>query len=156
MRQRKDSLFKNSAAFGLALVGNVVEQNQELICFIIRTFTTEMKSFLFFAVLLGALCISYSAPSYSSDQEVELQAVFNQLLERESKAQEVLNNAIETQDDKTALAQLYFRLLENEVQKQGLSDEDMAEMQSILDKLRAFGRKVKNAFNKLGKKIKSG
>ena len=53
-----------------------------------------MESFLIFTVSLGALCISYSAPSYFSDQEVELQTVINQLLE--AKAQAALNNAIDT------------------------------------------------------------
>ena len=107
-----------------------------------------MKTFILVAVFLGALCISYSAatPS-SSNREDKLLKVLQQL--NVAEVQSPQDSLVEEQD-KTALAQLFLRLLENEVQKQDMSD---AEIESIFSRLKQkfanFRNKVKGAFKKV-------
>lgn len=98
-----------------------------------RTTAIKMKTVILLAVL-GAVCITYAAATpYSSNQQFEdkLLSVLKQL--RAAEVQSPQDSLIEEQeDDDTALAQHYLHLLENEVQKQDMSDEDRAEIQSIL------------------------
>ena len=111
--------------------------------------TNKMKSFVFFAVLLGALCITYSTASPSFSRDSELQMILNQL--NEAKAER--DAFVEAQDarDQAALAQIFVRLLKNEVQNQSYSDGKKAEIESLLHRL---GRWLKKRFEDLGKKIR--
>ena len=108
----------------------------------ISTTTIKMKTLVLLAVLIGVVCITYStATPYSSNQEKKLiSSLVQQLSSRESVVEK------QEDDDNIALAQVYLRLLENEVQKQDMSDEDRAEMESISSKLR---NKFKNFRNKI-------
>ena len=110
-----------------------------------------MKTVIFLAVLLGAMCITCTAATpYSSNQQSEdkLLNALKQLSAAEVQSpQDSLVEEQEEEDD-TALAQLYLHLLENEVQKQNMSDEDRAEMESIFSKLK---QKVRNFRNKIVK-----
>ena len=120
----------------------------------VYSLTNKMKSFVFFAVLLGALCITYSTASPSFSRDSELQMILNQL--NEAKAER--DAFVEAQDakDQAALAQIFVHLLENEVQNQSYSDEKKAEIESwLLNKFRALGRKIKGGFKKFGQKVKN-
>ena len=92
-----------------------------------------------------------------SEQEAELQTVLNEI--REAKAQAAWDTFAETAQNKTALAQLYARLLEKQIQMQDFSDEEKVEMQSILstikEKLAGLGSTLKGGFNKLKNKVKN-
>lgn len=101
-----------------------------------------MKTLVLLAVLIGVVCITYStATPYSSNQEKKLiSSLVQQLSSRDSVVEK------QEDDDNIALAQVYLRLLENEVQKQDMSDEDRAEMESIFSK---WGKKFKNFRNKI-------
>ena len=118
--------------------------------------TNKMKSFVFFAVLLGALCITYSTASPSFSRDSELQMILNQLNEAKAEwdafvdAQDAL---VEAQDarDQAALAQIFVRLLKNEVQNQSYSDGKRAEIESLFHRL---GRWLKKRFEDLGKKLR--
>ena len=106
-----------------------------------------MKTLVLLAVL-GVVCITYSAATpYSSNQENRLLSSLQQLSSHDSVIEE------QEDDDDTALAQLYLHLLENEVQKQDMSDEDRAEMESIFSKLKQkftnFGNKIAGGFRKV-------
>ena len=108
-----------------------------------------MKTLILVAVFLGALCISYSAaiPSFS-DRQSKLLKVLQQL--NVAEIQSPQDFLVEEQEDKTALAQLFLRLLENEVQKQDMSDAEMESIFSGLkEKFSNLGNKIKGAFNKV-------
>ena len=111
------------------------------------TITIKMKTLVLLAVL-GVVCITYSAATpYSYNQENRLLSSLQRLSSRDSVVEEQEN------DDDTALAQIYLRLLENEVQKQDMSNEDRAEMESIFSNLKQkfknFGNKVAGGFRKI-------
>ena len=120
-----------------------------------------MKTVIFLAVLLGAVCITCTAATpYSSNQQSEdkLLNALKQLSAAEVQSpQDSLVEEQEEEDD-TALAQLYLHLLENEVQKQNMSDEDRAEMESIFSKLkqkfRNFRNKIVKGYRRFKQKVK--
>lgn len=89
--------------------------------------------------------------SSSSDRETKLLKAIKML--GQVKAQTPKDAVVEEQDDRAALAQLYVRLLENEVEKQDFSDEDRAEIESLLSRMRqkfaALGRRIKGGFRKV-------
>ena len=108
----------------------------------------NMKTPVLLAFLLGVVCISYSAASpYSSNQEKRLISSLVQQL----SSQDLVVKEQEDNDD-TALAQFYLNLLENEVQKQDMSNEDRAEMENIFAGIRRkfanFGNKLRRGFRK--------
>ena len=102
-----------------------------------------MKTLILCAVLFVSLCVTFAAASSSSKKENELRVARSAVVERQ---------------DETALAQLYFRLLENEVKQQDFSDEDRAKIESILSKMRNFfhglGHKIRRGFSSFGSKVK--
>ena len=101
-----------------------------------------MKTLVLLAVLIGVVCITYStATPYASNQEKKL---ISSLVQQLSSQESVVEK--QEDDDNIALAQVYIHLLENEVQKQDMSDEDRAEMESFFSKLR---NKFKNFRNKI-------
>ena len=95
---------------------------------------------IFFVAFLGELCIMYTTANPIYNQKAVAQ-VLNRLM-NEVKAQE-------QQDGRPALAQLYIRMLENEAQMQDFSDEERAQIESILSW-------IKKKFNTVGTKIRSG
>lgn len=102
-----------------------------------------MKTLVLLAVL-GVVCITYSAATpYSSNQENRLLSSLQQFSSQDLVAEEQEDN------DDTVLAQLYLQLLENEVQKQDMSNKDRAEIESIFSNL-------KQKFANLGNKIAGG
>ena len=114
-----------------------------------RMTAINMKTLVLLAVLLGVVCISYSTASpYSSNQEKRLISSLVQQL----SSQDLVVEEQEDNDD-TALAQFYLNLLENEVQKQDMSDEDRAEMENIFTRIRRgfanFRNKIRRGFQKV-------
>jgi hypothetical protein len=118
-----------------------------------------MKALVLLAVLIGVLCITYSAATpYASNQEDQLISSLAQQLSSQDSAVNVQEQ--DDDNDDTALAQVYLHLLENEVQKQDMSDDDRAEMESIFSKLKRkftnFRNKIKGGFRNIKNKIKGG
>lgn len=105
-----------------------------------------MKPSVLLAVLFGVLCVTYAVSSSSSKKETRIRTARNIAAERQND------------EVKGALAQLYRRLMENEIKQQDFSDADRAEIESIASKIRnlfhGLGNKIKSGFTKLGGKIK--
>lgn len=111
-----------------------------------------MKTLVLLAVLLGVVCITYSAATpYSSNLVQENKRMIRSLMQQLSSRDSLVEE--QEDDDDTALAQFYLRLLENQVQKQDMNDEDRAEMESIFSNLKKkfsnFGKKVAGGFRKV-------
>lgn len=107
-----------------------------------------MKALVLLAVLIGVVCVTYStATPYTSNQEKKfISSLVQQLSSQDSVVEK------QEEDDNVPLAQVYIHLLENEVQKQDMSDEDRAKMESFFSKLKQkfsnFGKKVAGGFRK--------
>lgn len=111
----------------------------------------NMKTMVLLAVLLGVVCISYSTASpYSSNQEKRLISSLVQQL----SSQDLVVEEQEDNDD-TALAQFYLNLLENEVQKQDMSDEDRAEMENFFSRIKQKFRNLRSRIVKGFGKVKN-
>ena len=105
-----------------------------------------MKSIVLFAVVIGTLCVTCAVASP---------------FKKESGLRTARSAIVNQQEEsvKSALVQLYLRMLENEVKEQDYSDEDRAKIESIFSKMKNFfhnlGDKVKNSFSKFGEKVKN-
>ena len=90
-----------------------------------------MKFFVCFAVLLGALCTTYSFARPFSDKDAEIETVLDQL--SQAKLAQARYDIVESQDERRALAQNYLHFLLREAQEQAF---DKARIESILSKIR--------------------
>ena len=107
-----------------------------------------MKTFIFLAVLLGALSIAAA----STNRRDKLLNALQQL--KLAEAQSMRDSLVEKQDYRDVLAQAFISKLENEVQKQDMDDEERAEMESLISRIKQKFSNLRNKFRAFGGKVK--
>lgn len=138
--------------------------------------TSLLVMFVISAIFFGGLCIMLTSANPTSDLKAKLQAMdrlFSQKLlddgalpsrqpsslvpekreafkqQRKVKVRTPRDVIVETEDDRTALNQLFARLVKNETDNQDMSDEDEAKIKNSL-------LKMKRRFDTLRSKLKGG
>ena len=107
--------------------------------------------------LLGDRAV-LSQQSSSLDKKGKVRMSMKQL--RKAKVQTPRDAIVETEDDRTALNQLFARLMKSDkARKQDMSDEDKAKVANIFSTIKqrfaTLGNKLKGGFNRFESKAKN-
>ena len=139
------------------------------------------------AIVLGGLYIMLASANPTSDLKAKLQAMdrlFSQKLledrpavlsqqpsslvpeketifkqQRKVKVRTPRDVIVETEDDRTALNQLFARFMKNGTQNQDMSNEDEAKIKNTLSKIKqrfdTLGSRLKGGFNSFESRVKN-